>query len=244
MESILPLSLLLLILHIFTPQGNKENMGASWAGNYTGNINGTASTLSIQQNGDQITGQINAAGYLYNLSGNVSGNQSQGQLVDPQTLGVMNYQAVLQGNVLTLNLNANGSQLQLQFTKGNAQSRPSVQANNQPKTNPAQLDQRIVGNWLYTDSYSSGEFSFASQYRLIVNPDGTYLYGDAKVAGGGPGVSGSSGGSGMTRGHWKTEGDIIYIDEGVGWQPYARYYVEGNSMMMTFGDGSKQIWKR
>lgn len=245
--------------------GPAGSAGAAWAGTYNGNINGTPATLNLQQNGNQISGQINAGGYLYNLQGNTSGNESQGQLTDPQTQGVMTYQSVLQGPTLNMTLSANGAQLQIQFSKGAAgqggfgQSGPPQggfgQSRNKPGgfgqpgnaggVNPAQLDQRIVGNWLYSDSYTSGEHSFASQYRLIVNGDGTYLYGDGQVAGGGPGVSGSTGGgAGMTPGKWKTENGIIHIDEGAGWQPFAKYYVEGASMMLTFGDGSKQVWQK
>jgi hypothetical protein len=28
------------------------------------------------------------------------------------------------------------------------------------------------------------------------------------------------------------------------WVPYPRYYVEGASLMLTFGDGSRQLWER
>ena len=48
----------------------------------------------------------------------------------------------------------------------------------------------------------------------------------------------------MTPGQWRTENKMVYINEGSGWTPFAKYYVEGNSLMFTFGDGSKQIWKR
>lgn len=108
-----------------------------------------------------------------------------------------------------------------------------------------QRDQRLVGNWLRSESYTSGEYSFASQWRLILQADGTYLYGDTKVAGGGPGTSAVSGDGGYTRGQWKTENGVIYINEnGSGWQAYAGYYVEGNSLLLKFGDGSKQVWSR
>ncbi|MBT8270368.1 MAG: hypothetical protein KJO39_10720 [Bacteroidia bacterium] len=217
-------------------------------GTYNGNIDGTPATLTLQQEGVDVSGQINANGYLYNLSGKANGSRSQGTLTDSQTQGVMNYEGSLNGNSFSLSLNTGGgSPFVLQFTKGNA---PTGKSGGSSNTNTdtvssTQLDQRIVGNWLYTDSYTSGEYSFASQYRLIVNSDGTYLYGDGKVAGGGPGVSGTGGeGSGMSPGKWKTENSIIYINEGYGWQAYAKYYVEGTSMMLTFGDGSKQVWKR
>ena len=94
-------------------------------------------------------------------------------------------------------------------------------------------------------SYSSGEYGFASQWKMLVNADGTYLYGDGRVVGGGPGIGGDTGGGGdVTRGQWRTQNGVIYTNEGYGWQPYAGYYVEGASLMLKFGDGSKQVWKR
>ena len=56
--------------------------------------------------------------------------------------------------------------------------------------------------------------------------------------------TGSSGGGDMTRGQWKTSNQTIYINEGYGWQPYATYVTDGGSLLMKFGDGSKQLWKR
>jgi hypothetical protein len=217
-------------------------------GTYNGNIDGTPATLTLQQEGVDLRGQINANDYLYYLSGKASGNRSQGTLTDSQTQGVMNYEGSLVGNSFSLSISTGGgSPFVVQFNKGNApvgQSGGTLNSKTETVSS-AQLDQRIVGNWLYTDSYSSGEYSFASQYRMIVKGDGTYLYGDGKVAGGGPGVSGTGGGgSEMSPGKWKTENGIIYVNEGYGWQAYAKYYVESSSMMLTFGDGSKQVWKR
>ena len=75
--------------------------------------------------------------------------------------------------------------------------------------------------------------------------DGSYTYGDTEIAGGDQGSSFYSGGnSGHETGQWKTEKGVIFINEGYGWQSYAEYYVEGNSMLFTFSDGSKQLWER
>ena len=227
------------------PLGSGGNTEQNWTGSYSGNINGTPATLSLQQNGNQVNGIIDASGYKYSLSGTANGKNAQGQVIDTQTQGGMTYQSTLNGTDIAMTISVNGSQLQLQFSKSTTNdSKVAPSAGNTGKTNNVQLDQRLVGNWLYTESYSSDGFSFASQWRMIVNADGTYLYGDAKVAGGGDGVSGSSGGGGMTPGKWKTENSIIYIDEGYGWQPYAKYYVEGYSLMLTFGDGKRQVWKK
>lgn len=234
-----------------------QNAGAgnnNWNGTYSGNIMGTATTIQLQVQGGQLNGIVDASGYRYNMQGTASGNQSQGKLQDPQTQGYFNYTATLNGNQLNLTMDnpTNGQSQQFAFTRGNnaggAMSNPGNSNNANAATGGNQSaggDNRIVGAWTYTDSYTSGEYSFATQWKLIVNPDGSYIYGDGRVVGGGPGITGDSGSGGdVTRGQWKTENGIIYINTGAGWQAYARYTTNGQSLLMQFGDGSKQLWKR
>ena len=221
-----------------------------WNGKYSGSIDGTPTTLSLQHELAQISGVMDASGYKYNLSGRVKSNNSTGTLSDSQTGGQLSYSAVLQGSSLTLTLSTydaytgQNNSFDLYFTRSGAErSTDQIAGNTDNSTNEkVGGDMRLVGYWTYTDSYTSGEYSFATQYKLQVNSDGTYLFGDGKVAGGGPGISGSSGGGDVTRGKWRAENGIIYINEGSGWQAYAGYYVEGTRMMMKFNDGSKQIW--
>lgn len=229
------------------PDGNNN-----WNGTYNGNIMGTTTTIQLQVQGDQLSGLVDAGGYRYNMQGTTSGNQSQGKLKDPQTQGFFNYTATLNGSQLNLTMAnpSNGQSQQVTFTKGNhaanAGSVPATSGNAGVTGNQqAGGDNRIVGAWTYTDSYSSGEYSFATQWKLIVNPDGSYIYGDGRVVGGGPGISGDSGSGGdVTRGQWKAENGVLYINTGGGWQAYARYTTNGQSLLMQFGDGSKQLWKR
>ncbi len=226
---------------------NLSIFAQSIEGKYFGKIGETKSILTLQQQGNNVTGKIDAGGYIYNLSGNLSNNQLEGDLVDPQTQGRMNCTGSFQKGVinLTVSNHNNGQSFQMTFSKNQGDDNVSGSMNGDiTNSTTIERDPNLVGNWLYSDSYTSGDYSFASQWRLIVNADGTYLYGDAKMAGGGPGVSGQSGGGDYTRGQWKTENKTIYINEGYGWQPYAGYYIEGNSMLMKFADGSKQVWKR
>jgi hypothetical protein len=219
----------------------------TWSGIYYGNIGGTSSTLSLQQQDNTVQGKIDAGGYIYSLTGNLNNNQLEGILVDSQTQGSMKCKGSIQAGTINLVVNNqnNGQSFQITFSK-NPENTNVANDMTSDKSGPGNVerDPGLIGNWLYTDSYTSGDYSFASQWRLIVNADGTYLYGDAKVAGGGPGVSGQSGGGDYTRGQWKTQNQTIYINEGSGWQPYAGYYIEGNSVLMKFADGSKQVWKR
>jgi len=227
------------------------SLGSSgWNGTFSGDVNGTPATMRLQHTGQQLSGEIDAAGYKYQLSGTVSANRSQGQMLDPQTRGQLSYSGVLEGDIATLTFSGQGGQsFQIRFSRSSAgQSQggfaPYDPSGDQDGAQQVERDARLIGGWLYTDSYTSGEYSFATQWRLIINADGSYLYGDAKVAGGGGGISGSSGGGDVTRGQWRTENNVIYINDGTGWQPYARYTTDGGSLLMQFGDGSKQLWKR
>jgi hypothetical protein len=110
----------------------------------------------------------------------------------------------------------------------------------------AQIDPVIVGLWGYTETYSSGDFFANTRYQLRVDPDGTYLYGRGNVSLGGAYIGNTGRPQGADPGQWRTHDNIIYIlEEGSPqWQPYARYYVEGSSMMLTLTDGKRQVWHR
>lgn len=224
--------------------GNNAHGQASWQGVFDGSIDNVPARLTLQKNGSGVTGVVDAQGYRYTIACEVSGSNCNGSVNDPQENVKLPVALVLQGENVTATVEVSD-----QF--GNVQSvaytftRTSPEPESKPGGAAESRDQRLVGNWLYSESYTSGDFSMATQYRLIVKADGTYLYGDGKVAGGGDAGSVSSGdGGGYTQGQWKTESSIIYINDGTGWQPYCRYYIEGNSMMMTFDNGRKQIWKR
>jgi hypothetical protein len=79
---------------------------------------------------------------------------------------------------------------------------------------------------------------------MQINADGTYRYGDGQVMGGNSDLSFDSGQGSASTGQWKTQGRVVYINEGYGWQPYANYIVDNNSMLFKFTDGSKQLWER
>src|SRR5690606_11283005 len=220
----------------------------SWNGKYSGIVGGVPSILTLKQHDLRVEGTIDAGGYVYNLSGTLANGMFDGELTDPQTRGRMECEGSSRKGTIKLTVRdaGTGQAFQMTFSKNAPAANVAGPGRDSGTSNtyPAERDPGLIGSWLYTESYSSGDYSFASQWRLIVNADGTYLDGDAKVAGGGSGVSGTSGGGDYTRGQWKTTNNTIFINEGNGWQPYAGYYLEGNSMLMKFSDGNKQVWKR
>jgi hypothetical protein len=109
-----------------------------------------------------------------------------------------------------------------------------------------QRDPALIGSWVYSDTYSSGDFSATTTLQLLVSPDGSYQYGSGNVSLGGDYMGNSGGGGNVTTGQWRTEGGVVYVMEqgSPQWVPHARYYLEGGCMMFTFGDGSRQLWNR
>jgi hypothetical protein len=110
----------------------------------------------------------------------------------------------------------------------------------------ANIDQRLVGRWLNTETYVSGDVSFATDTWFILNADGTYEYGHKKTAGGG--MAGSIVGErgDAETGHWRAEDkQLLLRDPSTGnWTPVARYALDGGTMMLTYGNGNKKIWYR
>ncbi len=114
-------------------------------------------------------------------------------------------------------------------------------------THSEEKDPRLVGHWRHTESRMSGDFSMASDTHVVLEVNGTYRYWSGGMAGGGSAGSFSSGSSGnVDTGAWKTANKIVYIKEAgdTQWQPYARYYVDHDSMLLKFNNGSKQLWYR
>ena len=110
----------------------------------------------------------------------------------------------------------------------------------------AEIDPALVGHWRKTDSYTSGDFSAASETNIALLADGTYRYGASKLYGGGDAGSFGSEGGGGAQGRWRTANRILYVFDAASgqWSAYARYYVEGNSALLTYGNGKKEVWER
>jgi len=231
-------TILLTLLTIMTGQMFAQS-AATWNDLFTGNIMGVDCNLKGTHKADQWTAQINAQGYIYNLSGTITGQEFKGTLSDPITNGSLPCAGTLSGTNLTLRLQENSESFELVFTKASTATVPSP--NPVKKGN---IDQRLVGQWRYTDTYVSGEFSFATDYHMSLFADGTMTYREGRTAGGGPDASIDSGDSENTQLQWKAEGQIVYVNGGQGWEYLAKYAVDNANLLMTYQNGSKKIWER
>lgn len=216
-------------------------------GIFRGDVAGTPSIVSLQQKGKKVSGEIDAGGYKYSVSGKLAGGRIEGNLEDRNTGGQSPFNAVLEGNALRLNMIVPGANqaVSFVFTRGGEEvgETPSDPAQSEVS---GEKDLSLVGQWTRTDSMMSGDFTMSTQYFLIINQDGSYKYMIGKSAGGGPGTGIESSGGDVTVGEWKTSNRIVYIKQqgSAQWIPYAYYYVEPSKLMFKFDSGTNEIWYR
>lgn len=234
--------------------------------------NGTKITINFNQNS---SGLVSGALILndnekYKLKGKIEQDEGESYLTGSIIGGNENsfFEAYLEENQLIFdwipddgrNQPYYNSAVEVVFNRGNLPNNhygseqnktdEYSQGNNRNQDNAHdnsyQRDPALAGFWRYTKSYASGDFSMVTEKYMEVRPEGTYSYGNGKVAGGGNSGSFGSGGGDVITGKWRTENGIIYIDEGGydNWVPYSYYYVEGNSLMLKYNSGSKEIWHR
>jgi len=237
----------------------------SYAGSYIHQSQQGLVRLVLQQQGNTVTGTMTGTdGNVFQLQGALEGQGVAGNIRVGQETGFFALRFV--NNQLKLivaerdpgtgqpNLNsgwnldfvpAAGAQAGIPHPGGpGTQQRPMQQ----PGTQAAgvERDPVLVGVWSHSNTYNSGDFSATTRLNMQINGDGTYLYGKGNVSLGGA-YQGNTGRSGdVTAGQWRTQGGVVYVMEqgGSQWAPHARYYVEGSSLMFTFGNGNRQLWNR
>lgn len=229
----------------------------SFGGQYSGVGDAAGAVLTLSQRGAQVDGRLQVDGAMYIIEARVSGSAGYGVVGDPNSGARQPFQLRLNGGELIVALpqTAGSAGEVYRFQRGGragagvGQQNPYGGYPNQRGYQPGgaaggQLDPQLFGRWRRTNTMVSGGASFVSDKHLVVRPDGTYTLSSGGAAGGNGSVSATVGGGGGASGRWRVRGDIVEISEGGPFQPYARYYVEGNDLMFTFGDESREIWER
>ncbi len=243
----------LLLSSMFFGHTLTSQITAAWTGYFEGTLLGLIAPMEGIAQGNTWKGVINVNGYVINLDGSIVGDNCEGTMSDPQTQTSIPFQSQMYGNLLTIRihdinpLTGLKEDMELVFEKKSELS-PRGSTNTEESSSfqviKGKIDPNLIGRWRYTNSYVSGEFSFATDYFMKINADGSLLYTDGRTAGGGPNSSIDSGDGDVYTVSWKAENKIIYLNDGNGWQEYARYYQEGNNLMLTYMNGNKQVWER
>ena len=238
----------LFFLFIFFSSFLAAQKSGSWSGIFNGQLVDIESTLSGETNNADWKGTIDASGYLFDLTGTLDGMNMVGTMSDPQTGSTLPFRALLTGDKLAIYihdinpLTGVKEEMELVFMRSTAKEQTVMTSNESPSN--VNIDPQLVGTWRYTDSYVSGQFSFATDYFMYFNRNGTMAWTDGRTAGGGPDISMDSGRGDVHKADWKIDNKVIWLNGGSGWEYYAIYYVEPGRMMLTFKNGNKQVWEK
>ena len=217
-------------------------------GRYEGMLQQTYSTLVLKQNEDKVSGEINANGYIYRIEGVAENGDIKGKFFDSGTGAVLPCTASLDGSTIRFDVevfnprSGESQHLKLTFSRESTALTDKRLRQNAGGSEQALHNPIVVGRWRHTYAQGSDGYSIAVDTWMIVNADGTYEYGEGKAAGEGLQVEGGP----TSRGHWRTHGQYLHFKEAGAqhWVPLARYYVEANKMLLTYGDGEREIWYR
>lgn len=242
MTAFLPRTLLL-VLPSLAACGAGEGP-ESFAGTFVGEKNGAVSRIELRRDGDALEGRVRVAGQEVALTGAVDGDEARGQLTAMGRTNPFRAVATPAGFDMTLTgQDAFGRPLQETI----AFRRAAAPATEERVASGDERDPVLVGAWTRSQSFGGGydDFTGAMEEHLVVRGDGTLTFGTGRFyAGGSAGSIGSDGGS-SEEARWRTAGNVVEVGDGRGpWRPLARYYVEGAKMLLTFADGSRQVWHR
>jgi hypothetical protein len=221
---------------------------STWAGSYRGDVAGTTASLKLAEEGSDLSGTIDADGYVYRLRAKASGTTASGVFEDPQTggQGQLGLERIASGVAVSITVPGAPQALRLEFHENGGGGPGPAGAGGGTATagGGGQHDPVLVGTWTRNETMSSGDFSMVTKHWMVIRADGTYAVGTGGSTASGSAGSLESGGGTGSSGRWRTQGNVVLIEDGGSYQPYARYYVEGNSLMITSANGSREVWHR
>lgn len=235
-----------------------SSQAAGFSGTYQGVMANLPTALVLEQKGSVLTGTMQSHNESpYTISGTASGNVARGEIVYARDSATFGFEARLKDTGLTwttvlfgIPLPGTATDFQRKGKTAGAKPGGSVSGSRRSREPTGQArDQRLVGSWSHGESYTSGDFSVASEQFVEFQADGTYAFSRGGLAGGGSAGSFDAGTGGeISRGQWRTQDHILYVMEtgAVGWQPYGKYGVtdDQTTMMVTFSNGEKELWER
>jgi hypothetical protein len=200
---------------------------------------GTRSVLNLTARDGRLTGMLDAA----NITAQVDGATARGDVKDAATaakLGTIHL--ALSGDTVALTLTAvdprSGATLRLPTVTYSRGVAPPIDI---------QRDAQLAGRWRHSWDAGDGAAGASTERWLVLYPDGTVQHGKSK----GPTTDAIVGHSiaddeGGFVGKWRTTDRTLYVmpDGHAHWTPYAQYQIEGEKLLLTFNDGTRQVYSR
>lgn len=259
----IPLQLKILFVSILISSCNPSQSQDSkppniFTGKYEGAVENTTATLRLWAEKEMVSGIFALENQTFTVNATSNAHTFAGEIVDDKSGSFHKIAGQIKGGTLFMQITFpeyNYQVVEIVLKPANdliqvAQIQKSAQDNltYQPENLPG--DPALVGKWRFTEvlSSGSGEFyaSFATDYFLRINSDGTAVSWTGQSAGGGDSMTIEGRyGSDIEEFGWYTRANQFYIvdpshkeaDKSI------TYYAESNRILLSNGD-NKRLFQR
>ena len=225
------------------------NNSYDFTGRYEGEIDGIKALLQLNQDSNDLQGDLNKNGVVFSVVGVVTDDKIEGRLSDADNMQSYMLQAEINNSFLIIHL------ITPDLTSGNMTTNSYTFKKVDRDTNKSALsskylitdseydnDTDLIGTWAREEIIGSTEMAISTQVVIELDSEGNYkLLGAINLKGAkDTGYSGDT-----TKGKWRTHNGIFYmlVSGSKYWKPYARYNIEGNDKMtFILEDAERQDW--
>jgi len=225
------------------------NNSYDFTGRYEGEIDGIKALLQLNQDSNDLHGDLNKNGVVFSVVGVVTDDKIEGRLSDADNMQSYMLQAEINNSFLIIHL------ITPDLTSGNMTTNSYTFKKVDRDTNKSDLsskylitdseydnDTDLIGTWAREEIIGSTEMAISTQVVIELDSEGNYkLLGAINLKGAkDTGYSGDT-----TKGKWRTHNGIFYmlVSGSKYWKPYARYNIEGNDKMtFILEDAERQDW--
>jgi hypothetical protein len=225
------------------------NNSYDFTGRYEGEIDGIKALLQLNQDSNDLQGDLNKNGVVFSVVGVVTDDKIEGRLSDADNMQSYMLQAEINNSFLIIHL------ITPDLTSGNMTTNSYTFKKVDRDTNKSDLsskylitdseydnDTDLIGTWAREEIIGSTEMAISTQVVIELDSEGNYkLLGAINLKGAkDTGYSGDT-----TKGKWRTHNGIFYmlVSGSKYWKPYARYNIEGNDKMtFILEDAERQDW--
>lgn len=225
------------------------NNSYDFTGRYEGEIDGIKALLQLNQDSNDLQGDLNKNGVVFSVVGVVTDDKIEGRLSDADNMQSYMLQAEINNSFLIIHL------ITPDLTSGNMTTNSYTFKKVDRDTNKSDLsskylitdseydnDTALIGTWAREEIIGSTEMAISTQVVIELDSEGNYkLLGAINLKGAkDTGYSGDT-----TKGKWRTHNGIFYmlVSGSKYWKPYARYNIEGNDKMtFILEDAERQDW--
>lgn len=236
-------------LLIFTMCKSRSGESSYFDGRYKGEHGKSKLTADLEEDGNRLTGQLIIDGKKASLNGKIKETSSTGTLKDRESGEVFDYDLELDNDKLTFRLSSRDDERKkVKLILYREDDRPSSEDREprgkaKKKSKAMERNSDLVGLWKNSEVLGSGEMSFATEYFMELNEDGTMSAWTGQSAG--SGMSMDSDEANASRGEWYTDGDKLYfVDPATRQEDYTLYEVSNSGLLLHNGGREKKVYRR